>query len=94
MPVHRLSVSKLLLAEQDPSPVPQLSGPYAKLMSAVDLCQRLHAWQQGFAAKDASALFRRKQRFGDRQIGGQRRVMPEQAGIIQGSGFQGRIKTG
>ena len=77
VPVHCLSIGKLLFAKQDPPPVSQLSGPDAELVPAVDLRQRLHARQQCFATKDASALFRGKERGRDCQFVCQRRVMPD-----------------
>ncbi|MNN51210.1 hypothetical protein D3C81_1658340 [compost metagenome] len=55
MPVDGLAVRKLLFTQQNAATVAELSGPDAKLMTAVDLCQRLHAWKQRFAAPDASA---------------------------------------
>ncbi|MNE46138.1 hypothetical protein D3C80_1404600 [compost metagenome] len=58
MPVDGVSVRELLFAQQDATPIPELSCPHTKLVAAVDLCQRMHAGKQRFSAPYARAGLR------------------------------------
>lgn len=62
MPVERFAIRQKLFTQQDAAAIAELSRPDAKLMSAVDLSQRLHAREQRFAAPDAGAFFWLKKR--------------------------------
>lgn len=57
VPVERFAIRQNLFTQQDTAAIAELSRPDAKLMSAVDLSQRLHARKQRFAAPDAGAFF-------------------------------------